>query len=198
MSEHRPHTGRRRNEAARAAILKAAVDLLVTGADASTTTIDTLASAAGVGRQTIYRWWPSKGAVLLDAMIERASFAVPVPDTGTLLADLHAFLGATFRTADAGNTAAALRGVIAEAQRDQHTAAMLGEFVEQRRAALRELFTRAISRGELAADTSVDLLVDQVYGVLWYRMLTGHGSLDANAAAELAAALARQVSPREP
>jgi AcrR family transcriptional regulator len=192
VSDHRPHTGRRRNEAARAAILKAAVDLLMTGADASTTTIDTLASAAGVGRQTIYRWWPSKGAVLLEAMIERANLTVPVPDTGSLRSDLHTFLGDTFRAA--GNNAAALRGVIAEAQRDQHTATMLSEFVAQRRAALLELFTRAISRGELPADAAVDLLIDQAYGVLWYRMLTGRGSLDADAAAELATALAGKAS----
>src|SRR6201995_2352035 len=54
----RPHTGRRRNEAARAAILTATVDLLRDrGLDSLT--IDAIAQAAGVGRQTIYRWWPS-------------------------------------------------------------------------------------------------------------------------------------------
>lgn len=194
----RAHTGRRRNEAARAAILNAAADLLMNDADASATTIETLASAAGVGRQTIYRWWPSKGAVLIEAMTERASLEVPLPDTGTLPGDLRAFLTATFRTAGTTSTAGVLRGVIVEAQRDQHTATLLREFAARRRAALREVFVRGRARGELPEDADVELLIDQAFGVLWYRMLVGHGDLDHDAATRLAAGLARQVSHRGP
>ncbi|HEX2299393.1 MAG TPA: TetR/AcrR family transcriptional regulator C-terminal ligand-binding domain-containing protein, partial [Pseudonocardiaceae bacterium] len=167
---------------------------LMNEADASTATIDSLAAAAGVGRQTIYRWWPSKGAVLIEAMTERASLEVPVPDTGTFPGDLHAFLIATFRTAGAHNTAGVLRGVIVEAQRDQHTAMLLREFAAGRRAALRAVFIRGRSRGELSADADVELLIDQAFGVLWYRMLIGRGDLDDEAAARLATGLARQVS----
>ena len=83
----RPHTGRRRNEAARRAILEAALDLL-TGSDGTTITIDALAAAAGVGKQTIYRWWPSKAAVLAEAMTQRARAQVPTADTGSLVGDL--------------------------------------------------------------------------------------------------------------
>lgn len=162
--------------------------------DTSKLTIDTLASAAGVGRQTIYRWWPSKGAVLIEAMIERASLLVRAPDTGSLSGDLAAFLVSTFRTAGAGNTPAALRGVIAEAQRDQRTASLLDEFTESRRAALWEVFTRGHARGELPADADIDLLIDQAFGVLWYRMLTGRGVLDADSATRLAAGLTKQAS----
>lgn len=162
-------------------------------ADAATTTIDTLAAAAGVGRQTIYRWWPSKGAVFIEAMSERASLEVPVPETGSLPGDLYAFLTATFRTAGANNIAGVLRGVIAEAQRDLYTATLLREFAAGRRAALREVFLRGRVQGEMRAGTDIDLLIDQAFGVLWYRLLTGHGDLDNAAAARLAAGLARQA-----
>jgi AcrR family transcriptional regulator len=162
--------------------------------DTSKLTIDTLASAAGVGRQTIYRWWPSKGAVLIEAMIERASLLVPAPDTGSLSGDLAAFLVSTFHAAGSGNTPAALRGVIAEAQRDQRTASLLDEFTESRRAALWEVFTRGRASGELPADADIGLLIDQAFGVLWYRMLTGRGVLDTDSATRLAAGLTKQAS----
>jgi AcrR family transcriptional regulator len=186
----RRHTGRRRNDEARRAILDAAARLLAEP-DPMATTIDAIAAAAGVGRQTIYRWWPSKGAVLLEAMIERAAAAVPVPDEGSLVGDLRAFLAATF--AGAAAAAPALRSVMAEAQRDPHAAELLAGFTGERRAALREVVGRARARDELAADADVDLLVDQAFGVLWYRLLTGHGELTAAAAVQLAAGLARQA-----
>ncbi|WP_328540335.1 TetR/AcrR family transcriptional regulator [Streptomyces sp. NBC_00344] len=71
----RPHTGRRRIEAARQAILDAALRLLAE-ADGASVTVSTTAREAGVGKQTLYRWWPSKGAVLLDAMWDRADQVV--------------------------------------------------------------------------------------------------------------------------
>ena len=87
----RPHTGRRRNEAARDAILSAAYRLLSQpGTEALT--IESIAAEAGVGRQTIYRWWPSKGAVLADALARHAQVVVPNRDTGSFTGDLTAFL----------------------------------------------------------------------------------------------------------
>ncbi len=63
-----PHTGRRRNAAARDAILDATFELL-RARGAAGVTIDAIAEAAGVGRQTIYRWWPARGAVVAEAMV---------------------------------------------------------------------------------------------------------------------------------
>ncbi|WP_156766937.1 TetR/AcrR family transcriptional regulator, partial [Mycobacterium sp. E796] len=70
MTPRRPHTGNRRNDAAERAILQAAAELLADGG--GPISVDAIAERAGVGKQTIYRWWPSKSAVLLDAMIHRA------------------------------------------------------------------------------------------------------------------------------
>ncbi|MFD0688808.1 TetR/AcrR family transcriptional regulator [Actinomadura fibrosa] len=189
----RPHTGRRRNEAARRAILDVAVELLGRTDDAPVT-IDTIAAAAGVGKQTIYRWWPSKGAVLLEAMAERAGHDIPVPDTGTLRGDLDEFLTATFRRAGMRLTATVLRHSMAEAQRDQHAREQMRAFVGARRDVLRGVLARARDRGEIAPDADLDLIVDQAYGVLWYRILTGHAPLGDADASRLARALSDQAA----
>ena len=188
----RPHTGRRRNEAARRAILDVAVELLG-GTGDTPVTIDTIAAAAGVGKQTIYRWWPSKGAVLLEAVAERAGADIPVPDTGSLLGDLGGFLRATFRAVGHERTVSVLRHAMAEAQRDPHAGEHMRAFIAGRRAVLRGLLERARDRGEVSPGTDLDLVVDQAYGVLWYRILVGHAPLSATEADALARALTAQV-----
>ncbi|TDD77944.1 TetR/AcrR family transcriptional regulator [Actinomadura darangshiensis] len=189
---HRPHTGRRRNEAARQAILDVAVELLGSAGDGPVT-IDTIAAAAGVGKQTIYRWWPSKGAVLLEALAGRAGADIPVPDTGSLRADLEAFLRATFRAAGNPHTASALRHTMAEAQRDPHAREPMRDFLASRRRVLRGLLERARDRGEIASGADLDLIVDQAYGVLWIRILNGHARLGEAEATALAGSLAGQA-----
>src|ERR671936_3173593 len=94
-SPRRRHTGRRRNDAAKAAILDAAFRLL-TDPGAEGLTIDAIAAEAAVGRQTIYRWWPSKGAVVADALARHARVVVPERDTGSFTGDLKAFLADSF------------------------------------------------------------------------------------------------------
>ncbi|MES9541640.1 TetR/AcrR family transcriptional regulator C-terminal ligand-binding domain-containing protein [Actinomadura sp. NPDC000600] len=188
----RPHTGRRRNEAARRAILDVAVELLG-GTGDTPVTIDTIAAAAGVGKQTIYRWWPSKGAVLLEAVAERAGADIPVPDTGSLHDDLRAFLRATFRAAGHERTVSVLRHTMAEAQRDPHARPHMRAFIAGRREVLRGLLERARDRGEVSPATDLDLVVDQAYGLLWYRILAGHAPLSEEAADALARALTEQV-----
>ncbi|MEV4003650.1 TetR/AcrR family transcriptional regulator [Actinomadura sp. NPDC049753] len=189
----RPHTGRRRNEAARRAILDVAVELLG-GTGDTPVTIDTIAAAAGVGKQTIYRWWPSKGAVLLEAVAERAGEDIPVPDTGSLHGDLRAFLRATFRAVGHERTVSVLRHAMAEAQRDPHARDHMRAFIAGRRAVLRGLLERARDRGEVSTATDLDLVVDQAYGVLWYRILVGHAPLSETEADALARGLAAQVA----
>ena len=184
----RPHTGRRRNEAAREAILRATVELMRAG-QVGDLTIDAIAERAGVGRQTIYRWWPSKGAVMADAMTGLAREIVPARDTGVLAADLTDFLVDSFAGLEDPGTVRALRQMASAAQRDEHAAAVLAEFTAQRRAALRAVLERGRDRGELAPEADLGMLVDMAYGVLWYRLLVGHAPLDDDAARRLAARL---------
>lgn len=188
-SAPRAHTGRRRNTAARRAILTAATDLLTRPGGTPVTTAE-IAAAAGVSKQTIYRWWPSKGAVLLEAMAEWARSSAPDRDTGGLRTDLTAFLTATFTAAAVQPAAALLRAVLAEAQTDPATTTLLEEFARDRRAILHHILDRARIRGELDAGADLELLVDQAYGVLWYRLAVARTPLTAEVAARLADSLA--------
>jgi AcrR family transcriptional regulator len=185
----RSHTGRRRNEAAQEAILDATFRLLSNPGEA--VTIDAIAAEAGVGRQTIYRWWPSKGAVVADALARHAQVVVPERDTGSLAKDLAAFLIDSFAGLRQEGYADRLRQIVTEAQRDEHVAAVLTDFTAVRRAALRALLERGQAAGELPVDTDLDMLVDMAYGVLYYRLLIGHAPLDEKAARSLAAELTR-------
>ena len=184
----RPHTGRRRNEAVRQAILDAALRLLAES-DGAPVTIDTIARAAGVGKQTIYRWWPSKGAVLLDALLDRSRQDVPQPDTGSLPDDLLALIESTFAAVQRLPTGPALRTLVREAANDTHLADLMRTYTATRRAAVRDVLRRGLDRGELPADTDIDLIVDQFYGLFWYRFLLGHAPLDRDAATRLTKSL---------
>jgi AcrR family transcriptional regulator len=184
----RAHTGRRRNEAARQAVLDAAAELL-SRPDGAATSIEEIAQASGVSKHTIYRWWPSKGAVLLDALVEQAKQEAGATPAGTLETELETFLAATFRAAE--RAAPLLRGAMAEAQRDQKAAEGMRQFTAARRKELRHLLEAGQSRAELPANLDLDLLIDQVYGLLWYRILVGHAPLTADVAARLARSLTR-------
>ena len=186
----RPHTGRRRNDAAQEAILDATFKLL-SDPGTEALTIDAIAAAAGVGRQTIYRWWPSKGAVVADALVRHARVVVPERDTGSFTGDLTAFLIDSFAGLEYESYADRLRQIVTEAQHDEHVARVLADFTAVRRAALRALLERGRNAGDLAADADLDMLVDMAYGVLYYRLLIGHAPLDEKAARTLAAELTR-------
>jgi AcrR family transcriptional regulator len=184
----RPHTGRRRNDAAREAILDATFDLLRAQGTGGVT-IDAIAEAAGVGRQTIYRWWPTKGAVVAEAMTRGARAIASPRATGSFGEDLRCFLADSFAGLQDPGTRRALRQMASAAVHDEHASEVLAEFTAQRRGALRALFERGVTSGDIAATADLDMLVDLAYGVLWYRLLIGHAPLDAQAAADLAAHL---------
>ncbi|MDA0563383.1 TetR/AcrR family transcriptional regulator [Streptomonospora sp. S1-112] len=188
-------TGRPRSAAARAAILRAALAELGERGYAALT-VEGIAARAGAGKQTIYRWWPSKADVVLDALLETAAERIAVPDEGSLRADLDAFLAATFSQSGQHGV---LTGLMAQSVLDPAFAQAFRErFLASRRAALRGLLERARARGEVDAGADLDLLVDVVYGTLWYRMLVGHAPLDAEAGRRLAALVTDAARPGRP
>jgi hypothetical protein len=156
----RPHTGRRRNDAARDAILDAAFRLLSD---------------------------PRADALTIDAIAAEA--VVPARDTGSFTGDLAAFLVDSFAGLENEGYAARLRQIVAAAQQDEHVARVLTDFTAARRAALRAILERGRDAGELAPDADLDMLADMAYGVLYYRLLVGHAPLDEAAARSLAAEL---------
>ena len=188
----RPHSGRRRNEATREAIHAAVLALLADPAGAGFT-MDAVAAAAGAGKQTLYRWWPSKAALLAEVMAEKAAIEIPEPDTGSLQGDLTAFFSAMFGAARDRAIARGLQTIMAEAQTDAQAAEALALYTDERRQVLHSLFRRSRDRGEISPMTDTDLLEDQAFGFIWYRLLLGHASLTDDVAARLAAGLVRQA-----
>jgi AcrR family transcriptional regulator len=182
--------GRPRSETARRAILAAAVGELQERGYAALT-VEGIAARAGVGKQTIYRWWPSKADVVLDGLIDLTATKISVPDEGSLPADLMVFLADTFR--ERGQRAV-LVGLMAQALLDPvFAAAFRDRFLFGRRTVLREILDRAAARGEIAPDVDPELLIDVVYGVLWYRLLLDHAPLDEEAGRQLAKLVVRAV-----
>ncbi|MEW1863181.1 TetR/AcrR family transcriptional regulator [Streptomyces sp. NPDC088194] len=182
--------GRPRSEAARQAILGAAIDELKERGYAALT-VEGIAARAGVGKQTIYRWWPSKADVVLTALLDLSETTIAVPDEGSLAEDLRGFLAETFRQR---GQRPVLAGLMAQALLDPVFATAFRErFLFRRRAVLREILERAAARGEIASDLSLELLIDVVYGVLWYRLLIEHAPLDDEAGRRLADLVLRAV-----
>ena len=182
--------GRPRSERSHRAILEAANEILEQRGFVDLT-MDEVAQRGGVSKATIYRWWPTKGAVVADALMRRARVIVPDRDTGSFAGDLEAFLADSFAGLERDGLADALREIVAAAQQDEHVAQVLADFTAARRAALRSLLERGRAAGELAPDADLGMLVDMTYGVLYYRLLIGNAPLDRAAARSLAAELTR-------
>ncbi|WP_405779182.1 TetR-like C-terminal domain-containing protein [Streptomyces sp. NBC_00859] len=102
---------------------------------------------------------------------------------------LHAFIAAVFAGSRHPETAPVLLALVREAGTDPELAQLVKTFTEERRVLLRKVLTRGLERGELRADPDLDLMVDQVYGVFWYRFLLGHAPLNDEAADRLADSL---------
>lgn len=194
----RERPGRKRSEDSRRAILRSAVEL-VGEVGYGRLTIEGIASRSGTGKQTIYRWWPSKADVLLDALTTKAELHIAAPNEATYADDLRAFLAATFALGRTRPIADVLRALMAQAQID----AAFGErfrtsFLAARRAALAAVLERARTRGDLPSHLTAATVCDLVFGVVWYRVLATDRPLDAPLIDELVALLARAAPTIRP
>lgn len=137
--------------------------------------IEEVASRAGVGKATIYRRWPSKGALALDAFVAEFRQQQPLPDTGSLRGDLRAGLSAWVRAVTQTPVGRILGDLIGEIQHDSDLAASYRERVlEQLRRQHRIMLDRAISRGEIPAGTDREVVLDLLFGAAQHRLLLGH------------------------
>ncbi|MFE2352093.1 TetR/AcrR family transcriptional regulator [Kitasatospora cineracea] len=182
--------GRRRSEESRRAILSAAYELLAESGYARLT-VEGIAARAGTGKQTLYRWWPGRADVLLEAVTAYARQHIPLPDTGDHAADLHAFLAATFAAATPPTTDA-LRALMAEAQIDPAFGERFHDtLLRPRREALGTLLARAHAAGALAPHLTPATAAELAFGLLWYRLLATHEPLDEQLATLLTRTLLR-------
>jgi len=175
-----PHRGRPRSERARLAILDTAGELLLEHGLAGAS-MDAVAARAGVSKATIYRWWPAKELLALDALLGvwiETKVAPGGPDTGSLRGDLLGRVGMWARLPQA-ELGRAVAGLVAKARSDPAFGPVYVErFVKPRRDAARPLFARAIERGEIPAETDVDAALDVLYGPIYHRLLHGHLRVD--------------------
>jgi AcrR family transcriptional regulator len=167
--------GRPRSEKSTKAILAAAGELLLEhGLDA--VSMDAIAEQAGVSKATIYRWWPTKETLAIDALYEDWAAAYPIaPDTGSLRDDL---LGIFLPWVDRIATrpyARVLGALLTRARTDDSFARELDQrLVQPRRNRARPIFEHAIARGELPENTDIELALDLLYGPVYHRFLQGH------------------------
>lgn len=165
-----PPDPKRRNPATQAAILKAAWELVIEVGYARLT-VEAIAKRAGVGKQTIYRWWPSKEAVLLEMLNSRTDITLDFPDTGDILTDLGhqiaqvaGFLGS--------EEYAPYRALIAASQSDPDLAAqILNRIIKPRVDACVQRLKKAQADGQLRTDVDPIDVVELVYAPIYYRLL---------------------------
>ncbi|MDT9693555.1 TetR/AcrR family transcriptional regulator [Streptomyces sp. P9(2023)] len=152
----------RRSERSRRAIFDAAL-ALVSESGYARTTIEGIAARAGVGKQTIYRWWPSKAAVLLDAFLDLAARAnealggdadSEIPDTGDLAADLRYVLRATVDELNNPTYDAPSRALAAEGMVNPELGA---QFVEKLLEPQLQYYVRRIEAAQAAGDVDPDI-----------------------------------------
>jgi AcrR family transcriptional regulator len=168
--------GRPRSLEAEAAILKATLQLLERK-PLRKVTADAIARRAGVSKATIYKWWPSKSLVALDAYLAGMTERVTLPDTGSAEVDFTQQLKSVmaFYTSPLGRLFCQF---LAEGQSDAAFLALFRErFLFARRDAARIMWRRGVDRGEIREDVDGELVMDLVYGPMIFRLLAGHGSL---------------------
>ncbi|HUR06968.1 MAG TPA: TetR/AcrR family transcriptional regulator [Nonomuraea sp.] len=171
----------RRNEVSRQAILTATRDL-ISEVGYAKLTIEAIAARAGVGKQTIYRWWPSKGAVVFDAFLALSEAgpqqSMALPDTGDLEADLKMVMRATVAEFADPAFEAPIRALNTEIINDPALAAQyrqkLADPVDEAKKARLRSAQRA---GQLAADADLDLALELLYAPLYQRWLLRSGPL---------------------
>lgn len=173
-----PRRGRPRSEASRKAILRAASELLLEHGLHSIS-MDAVAERAGASKATIYRWWPSKELLALDALFsDWAPAAGAGYDTGSLAGDLLALTLPWARQLAAKPYGRVIAALITGAQSDPRFAEVYrARFLQPRRDLARVIFNRAIERGEIPADTDIEIALDLLYGPFYHRVLHGHAQL---------------------
>ncbi|WP_067901453.1 TetR/AcrR family transcriptional regulator [Nocardia vaccinii] len=170
--------GRPRNERAREAILDAAMDSLLDHGVAAMN-MDLVAAAAGVSKATIYRWWPGKETLAMDALYREWESVPSPPDTGSLRDDLRNLLWPWTELITQRPYGRVIAGLLVQVRTDPDFALTYrARFLDQRRDHGRLILQQAIARGEIPARTHTETVLDLLYGPIYHRLMHGHAPLD--------------------
>ncbi len=188
---HRRSAGPHRSGAAHRAILDAAEALLTEKGPAGLT-FEAVARRAGAGKPTIYRWWPTRTALMLEVYDRRKVDALSRPDTGSLAEDLTILLRDLWRFWREGPAGPAYAAIITEAQSDDAAKAAMAAPLGDPDFPLTPIFDRAVARGEIETPARAAALREYVAALNWFRLLTGR--LDE---ADIPVLIASLLDPRE-
>lgn len=180
--------GRPRDEDVRKRVLQAASDLLEEVGFRSVT-VDAIAERAGASKATVYRWWPNKASVLIEAFRDAVSPEFPFADTGSLCGDIKTQLR-SFSKFLLGGRGRLLAAFVVGAQEDREVAAALRDYwiaPLRKRGSL--VLNRYRQNGELPHNINLDLVQDMMYAPLYYNLLTGYTPISEEYAEMLTRAL---------
>jgi AcrR family transcriptional regulator len=187
--------GRPRDDAARERIRGAALELLEEAGFAGVT-CDGIAQRSGASKATIYRWWPDKVAVIIDAFVETVTPELPLRETATLKEYVAVHLR-QFAKVLSGRKGRLLAAVIAAAQNDpQVAAAFLSHWIKPRRAISRKALQRFQDEDLLPRRFDIEQVLDAMYGPLHFLLMVRHSKLSPAYAESLAAMLVHGLAPR--
>jgi AcrR family transcriptional regulator len=157
-----------RSARVRAAVLTATLEEIA--ARGGRFSVEAVASRAGVHKTTVYRRWPTRGALLLDALLDRSSVEVPMPDTGSVEGDLRTLMHAIVANLQSQLASGVVRALVDEPDDEELRAAALA-FWRERFSLVAGVITRGVERGELTRDSDPDLLIELLIGPLYLRLL---------------------------
>jgi AcrR family transcriptional regulator len=170
--------GRPRSEESRQSILRSTLKLLIHHGGLAELSIEAIAADANVGKTTVYRWWPTKAALVADAFFASAEEELQFPNTGSVQRDMSLQMRRVIRIfrSERGKVVAAL---LAGGQSDPELLEAFRErFLWPKRRQAYQTLQRGIDRGELPADSDLDLILDSLYGPIYMRFLIRHDKLD--------------------
>jgi AcrR family transcriptional regulator len=179
--------GRRRSERSHKAIVTATQELLVERGYRKLT-IEAVAARAGVGKQTIYRWWPSRAALVLEAYLAGSdAVSLPPPEGGSTREDVRALIGWLAAVLDQPIGGRVVAGLVGDLQHDADLAdGFRQDVVPARRQAMLAALERGRERGEIRPDADLELAVDTLHGAVFYRLLLSGEPLDTRFAERVA------------
>ena len=170
--------GRPRSPDVDHAIRRAAIDLLAEESfDALT--IEGVAARAGCGKATIYRRWPSKSALVVDAVAACRDAGYPPPETGSAREDLLGYVRGFMHHLRTSDAARVMPALVAELSRNPDLATAFREgFVQPRRARVVDAVRRGVQRGQVRPDVDPELVADAVVAILQHRFLVTGMDID--------------------
>ena len=169
--------GRPRSDAAHIAILDAALRLAESEGFRDLS-MNAIASAANVGRATIYRRWPNKAALVMDAFLQEVGPAIAFPEVSTVAESIRLQLHRISKSFT-GTHGKLIKALLGEAQFDKELENAFRErWIEPRRKLDRQILLAGIKAGELRPEIDIAAAIDEIYGAIYYRLLIGSGTLD--------------------